>query len=1018
MQWSRRQGVVCKAADEHGEPHECLLVRNIMNSPADVVDALHVCAGWRILSCPFRWFFYGRITALFMPESQVVPAQGNKIYRFADCELDPRERRLLVHGQPVVLTPKVFDTLVLLVSRAGHVVSKDELTAALWPRGFVHESNLTKHIWLIRRALGDGSAESHYIETVPKLGYRFIARVNHTNASDPVASARPSTVAAAISASLADTGPGEATTDTTDNHEPTPGTSDRRRSIPILAASVALAALVITFFFAWNTVHTPAGNLETEPGSSVAIVDFNNLSTNPKDAWLGPALTEMLATELSAGSRLHAVPGELVRPARADLAAPMTGGYAPASLMTLHRRLGSNYILSGSYLVFGDVSTPQLRLDLVMQDARNGATIVDLSRSGAVTDLPTLVVTAGTELRERLGAGTLNTDTQRLVANAQPSSAEVARHIGFALDALHQFDPARARDEALEAIAQAPGYAPAYVYLAQAWSALGYRAKALTAMKQALANSQGLPEAQRLQIAAQQADLEGNYALAADTVRKLIALDTLNLEYRMQLVDALTAAGKYDEANSTLTGARKLPEGSDDPRLELAEAKIATARDDEVAAAPHARTALHQAQTRGETGLVAEAELQLGIVLGQDAQAESLLRGAVADFRRIENPHGEARAWQNLGNLQNERNQIIDARETYQRAMIIYQGIGDLGGEAAIYDDLARMLWTAGDRDAAETATRRSLQIARETDDLIRQAWNLAALATMLLDESAGDDVVAMYQQAIVLDKQSNSGAHLAFTLFSFADMLRMRGQLVQAYDICAQARTASHEARDDLLSEGIDFECAQIELDRGKVEEASTVLAAIEQKAVTVHDAFYAANAQLVLGQIAMGRGQWNTARIHLESSLQSWQVSKEAAGEATLNALLALCYEKLGDGAARAQAATRARDLRGRVTQRAEVFEVDIALAELQGEIGKIDAAIATLQTLAGDAAKRHWVGYSFEARLSAQRLLDRNPGGGRLAKASRDALRADAQRMGFGWVTQRLALMPSEAAGSDAR
>ena len=50
----------------------------------------------------------------------------------------------------------MFDTLVLLVERAGQVVTKEELMRALWPRGYVEESNLTKHIWVIRRALGRG----------------------------------------------------------------------------------------------------------------------------------------------------------------------------------------------------------------------------------------------------------------------------------------------------------------------------------------------------------------------------------------------------------------------------------------------------------------------------------------------------------------------------------------------------------------------------------------------------------------------------------------------------------------------------------------------------------------------------------------------------------------------------------------------------------------------------------------------------------------------------------------------
>ena len=99
------------------------------------------------------------------------------VYQFREFELDPAERRLTGAGTPIALTPKVFDTLVLLVQRSGHLVTKDELMKALWPRGYVEESNLTKHVWLIRRALGDGESESRFIETVPKVGYRFIAPV-------------------------------------------------------------------------------------------------------------------------------------------------------------------------------------------------------------------------------------------------------------------------------------------------------------------------------------------------------------------------------------------------------------------------------------------------------------------------------------------------------------------------------------------------------------------------------------------------------------------------------------------------------------------------------------------------------------------------------------------------------------------------------------------------------------------------------------------------------------------------
>ena len=84
---------------------------------------------------------------------------------------------MLRAGESIALTPKVFDTLVFLVERAGSLVSKEELIQGVWPRGFVDESNLSKHIWLIRRALGEADQGAEFIETVPKIGYRFVAPV-------------------------------------------------------------------------------------------------------------------------------------------------------------------------------------------------------------------------------------------------------------------------------------------------------------------------------------------------------------------------------------------------------------------------------------------------------------------------------------------------------------------------------------------------------------------------------------------------------------------------------------------------------------------------------------------------------------------------------------------------------------------------------------------------------------------------------------------------------------------------
>lgn len=94
-------------------------------------------------------------------------------YAFGDCLLDVSERRLLRNGAPVALAPKVFDTLVLLVENAGHLVEKDAFMASLWPDTFVGDDALARNISILRKALGGTTDSQNVIATVPTRGYRF-----------------------------------------------------------------------------------------------------------------------------------------------------------------------------------------------------------------------------------------------------------------------------------------------------------------------------------------------------------------------------------------------------------------------------------------------------------------------------------------------------------------------------------------------------------------------------------------------------------------------------------------------------------------------------------------------------------------------------------------------------------------------------------------------------------------------------------------------------------------------------
>jgi len=109
--------------------------------------------------------------------------QANHFYEFGPFRMDAGRQLLLRDGAPVPLTPKAFETLLLLVQHSEQMVSKDELMKQLWPDTFVEESNLTYHISMLRKALGESPQQHRYIVTIPGRGYRFAEKVREVSDS-------------------------------------------------------------------------------------------------------------------------------------------------------------------------------------------------------------------------------------------------------------------------------------------------------------------------------------------------------------------------------------------------------------------------------------------------------------------------------------------------------------------------------------------------------------------------------------------------------------------------------------------------------------------------------------------------------------------------------------------------------------------------------------------------------------------------------------------------------------------
>jgi DNA-binding winged helix-turn-helix (wHTH) protein/tetratricopeptide (TPR) repeat protein len=125
------------------------------------------------------------------PKQSESPPQV-RLYEFGPFCLNPLKRIVLRDGEPVALTPKCFDILMVLVEHSGELMVKEELMERIWPETAVEEGNLNRNVSTLRKALGESPNDHRYIVTVPGRGYRFVAEVRAASEENPMVSWRES----------------------------------------------------------------------------------------------------------------------------------------------------------------------------------------------------------------------------------------------------------------------------------------------------------------------------------------------------------------------------------------------------------------------------------------------------------------------------------------------------------------------------------------------------------------------------------------------------------------------------------------------------------------------------------------------------------------------------------------------------------------------------------------------------------------------------------------------------------
>jgi TolB-like protein/DNA-binding winged helix-turn-helix (wHTH) protein len=252
-------------------------------------------------------------------------------FRVADWHVDPATCRIRNAEIELKLEPKVMTVLVCLARNAGEVMTREQLESVAWQGMVVGYDALASSIIKLRRALGDDTKSPRIIETVPKRGYRLIAKVDWDR---PAPAAAPA-AEPAVSAPVARARP-------------------RRRVFAALLLVLVSVIAIGVFVGEADFVEAPSAPDER----SVAVLPFDNLSNDPDQEYFSDGITADLITDLSKLSSLAVIARNSVFRYK-DRDVDVRG---------LRDELGVDYVVEGSVRKAGDT----VRITASLIDTRNG----------------------------------------------------------------------------------------------------------------------------------------------------------------------------------------------------------------------------------------------------------------------------------------------------------------------------------------------------------------------------------------------------------------------------------------------------------------------------------------------------------------------------------------------------------------------------------------------------------------------------------------------------------------------
>jgi len=824
------------------------------------------------------------------------------VYRLAEFVLDPRHQLLLLSGERVELARKPYSILLYLVENRDRLITRQELLDRFWDGKEVYDQTLTRAVARIRSALGDSREEPRFLETRWAVGYRYIGPFEET--AGTFAPGAPQSTAAPAKAGVSEVSiaaPGA------------PEAPFVRGLLPAwsaqIAARIAFPAMVLTLAAAtvWFVRHparsTPkpalvADSPQAHLRKAIAILTFRNLVGNADSEWLGTALAEMLSTDLAGDGRVRTLPGDEVDRALRELGIGRTLGLSPPALQAVNRDLEADLVITGSYVVLDSGGgRKRVRVDVEEQDAKSGETVAAFSEDGRLDTLFDIASSAESRLLAsmKLPSGVGSAEASAAIGSTSP---EAFREYMGGLRNLRAESFSAAQAHLESAVAHDRSFPLAHVALADLWTTLGYQQRERAELKTADGLTGRLGREQSLAVHARYAASCGDWDKAIQNYQALFTFFPDNVDYGIQLSHMQTAAGRTQEARTTLEALRRLPAPlRDDLRIDLAEATAAQAVSDADGTARATQHAMDKAKASGAMLLYAHAlSMQAGALARSDLVAsvrESQQAGAIcAQFHDLE---CSANILRRIGIFKVDSDPA-GATKALTEALGIARTIGNRTEEDNDLNGLATIFSNRGDFKAADEMYREVLRHAREDGAGWGMQMAMNNLGDDLLVEGKVAEARTLQQGALAISQRIGLKEAAALELLSLSQIDLVEGNVhdaeghaVQAKNAFQKLNSASEQASAESLLGDVEREGNRIELARQDETDATAIFA-------KAGDVGSLAEARLAQAQIAFAAGDSGEAsRLAREAAIDLHRQNRFAE-EGCAHALLGLALAGKG--------------------------------------------------------------------------------------------------------------------------